>query len=97
MKNVHVFVPVFLYAVTMLIFRHKNLGRSDDGKQRKKRGWPYAKAFLSDACQLEVKLFPALLEVCLDATKLVSASVFTPRHAKSVLPVDAPRSKTSFG
>ena len=61
MKNVHVFVPVFLYAVTMLIFQikriissekwcnyvvtfvfknAKNLGRSDDGKQRKKRGWP---------------------------------------------------------
>ena len=62
MKNVHVFVPVFLYAVTMLIFRlkelfqvkngvttsllfcffenAKNLGRSDDGKRRKKRGWP---------------------------------------------------------
>ena len=58
MKNVHVFVPVFLYAVTMLIFRlkelfqvkngvttsllllffenAKNLGRSDDGKRRKK-------------------------------------------------------------
>ena len=58
MKNVHVFVPVFLYAVTMLIFQiniiissekwcnyvvifffenAKNLGRSDDGKQRKKK------------------------------------------------------------
>ena len=59
MKNVHVFVPVFLYAVTMLIFQikriissekwcnyivsfffffenAKNLGRSDDGKQKKK-------------------------------------------------------------
>ena len=59
MKNVHVFVPVFLYAVTMLIFQikriisrekwcnyvitffflfenGKNLGRSDDGKWRKK-------------------------------------------------------------
>ena len=57
------FVPVFLYAVTMLIFQikriisskkwfnyvvtffffenAKTLGRSDDGKQRKKRGWPY--------------------------------------------------------
>ena len=64
MKNVHVFVPVFLYAVTMLIFQikriissekwcnyvvtffifenAKNLGRSDDGKRRKKSGWPYA-------------------------------------------------------
>ena len=61
MKNVHVFVPVFLYAVTMLIFQikriissekwfnyvvtlffenAKNLGRSDDAKRRKKRGWP---------------------------------------------------------
>ena len=61
MKNVHVFVPVFLYAVTMLIFQikriissekcynyiatfvssenAKNLGCSDDGKWRKKRGW----------------------------------------------------------
>ena len=48
-KNVHVFVPVFLYAVTMLIFQikrvissenAKNLGRSDDAKWRKKRGWP---------------------------------------------------------
>ena len=62
-KNVHVFVPVFLYPVTMLIFQikriissekwcnyvvtlffffenAKNLGRSDDGKRRKKRGWP---------------------------------------------------------
>ena len=59
MKNVHVFVPVFLYAVTVLIFQiktiissekwcnyvvtffffenAKNLGRSDDGKRRKKR------------------------------------------------------------
>ena len=58
MKNVHVFVPVFLYAVTMLIFQikriissekwcnyvvtffflenAKNLGRSANGKQRKK-------------------------------------------------------------
>ena len=58
MKNVHVFVPVFLYAVTMLIFQikriissekwcnyiisffffenAKNLGRTDDGKQKKK-------------------------------------------------------------
>ena len=58
MKNVHVFVPVFLYAVTMLIFQikriissekwcnyivsffffenAKNLGRSDNGKQKKK-------------------------------------------------------------
>ena len=58
MKNFHVFVPVFLYAVTMLIFQikriilsekwcnyvitffflkmPKNLGRSDDGKWRKK-------------------------------------------------------------
>ena len=58
-KNVHVFVPVFLYAVTMLIFqinriissekwcnyvvtvffyleKAKNLGRSEDGKRRKK-------------------------------------------------------------
>ena len=59
-----VVVPVFLYAVTMLIFQMKriissekcfnyvvtlffffcenakNLGRSDDAKQRKKRGWP---------------------------------------------------------
>ena len=56
-------VPVFLYAVTMLIFQMKrnissekwfnyvvtfvlffenakNLGRSDDAKRRKKRGWP---------------------------------------------------------
>ena len=62
MKNVHVFVPVFLYAVTMLIFqikriissekgrnyivtfifeKTKNWGRSDDGKWRKIRGWPY--------------------------------------------------------
>ena len=63
MKNVHVFVPVFLYAVTMLIFQikriissekwcnyvvtffffenAKNLARSDDGKRRNKRGWPY--------------------------------------------------------
>ena len=62
MKNVHVFVPVFLYAVTMLIFQikriissekgrnyivtffsenTKNWGRSDDGKWRKIRGWPY--------------------------------------------------------
>ena len=61
MKNVHVFVLVFLCAVTMLIFQikriissekwfnyvvtfffenAKNLGRSDDGKRRKKRGWP---------------------------------------------------------
>ena len=47
-----------------------------------------AKALLSEACQLEVRLSPVLLEVCLDATKLVSA--------KS-LPVDAPRSKTFFG
>ena len=63
MKNVHVFVPVFLYAVTVLIFQikriissekrcnyvvpflffffenAKNLGRSDDGKRRKKTGW----------------------------------------------------------
>ena len=62
-KKVHVFVPVFLYAVTMLIFQikrifssekwcnnvvtfvfffedAKNLGQSDDGKRRKKRGWP---------------------------------------------------------
>ena len=60
-KNVPVFVPVFLYAVTMLIFQikriissekwfnyavtfffanAKNLGRSDDAKQRKKREWP---------------------------------------------------------
>ena len=60
-KNVHVFVPVFLYAVTMLIFQikriissekwfhyvvtfcfenAKNMGRSDDAKWRKKRGWP---------------------------------------------------------
>ena len=61
-KNVHVFVPVFLYAVTILVFQikriisskkwcnyiitffffenAKNLGRSDDGKGRKKRGWP---------------------------------------------------------
>ena len=58
MKNVHVFVLVFLCAVTMLIFqikriissekwcnyvvtffkKHaKNLGRSDDGKRRKKK------------------------------------------------------------
>ena len=37
-KNVHVFVPVFLYAVTMLIFQIKR--RSDDGKRRKKRGLP---------------------------------------------------------
>ena len=59
-KNVPVFVPVFLYAVTMLIFQTKriissgkwsyyvvtffcvcenakNLGRSDNAKQRKKR------------------------------------------------------------
>ena len=55
------FVPAFLYAVTMLIFQIKriisrekwfnyvvtfffenaiNLGRSDDAKRRKKRGWP---------------------------------------------------------
>ena len=63
MKNVHVFVPVFLYAVIMLTFQikrivssekwcnyvvtfffffenAKNLGRSDDAKRRKKRGWP---------------------------------------------------------
>ena len=55
MKNVHVFVPVFLYAVTMLIFQikriissekcfffvnAKNLGRSDDGKRRGRRGRP---------------------------------------------------------
>ena len=59
-KNVHVFVPVFLYAITMLIFQikriissekwcnyvvtffffnAKNLGRSDDGKRRKRRRW----------------------------------------------------------
>ena len=70
--NIHIFgltnaeytvknVPVFLYAVTMLIFQirriisnekwfnyivtlffenAKNLGRSDDAKRRKKRGWP---------------------------------------------------------
>ena len=47
-KNVHVFVPVFLYVVTMLIFQikraisnenAKNLGRSDDAKRRKTRGW----------------------------------------------------------
>ena len=65
MKNVHGFVPVFLYAVTMLIFQikriissekwcnyvvtffffenAKNLGRSDDSKRRKKRGWPNRK------------------------------------------------------
>ena len=65
MKNVHVFVPVFLYAVTVLIFQikriissekwcndvvtffffenAKNLGRSDDSKRRKKRGWPNRK------------------------------------------------------
>ena len=65
-KNVPVFVPVFLYAVTMLIFQikriisrekwfnnvvtifffffenAKTLGRSDDAKRRKKRGWPEA-------------------------------------------------------
>ena len=63
MKNVHVFVPVFLDAVTKLIFEikritssekwckyvitffffenAKNLGRSYDGKRRKKRGCPY--------------------------------------------------------
>ena len=35
MKNVHVFVPVFLYAVTVLIFQIKR--RSDDGKRRKKK------------------------------------------------------------
>ena len=34
-KNVHVFVPVFLYAITMLIFQIKR--RSDDGKRRKKK------------------------------------------------------------
>ena len=43
-KNVHVFVPVFLYVVTMLIFQikraissenAKNLGRSDDAKREK--------------------------------------------------------------
>ena len=62
MKNVHVFVPVFFFPFTILIFQikriissekwcnyvatllfffenAKNLGRSDDGKQRKKRGW----------------------------------------------------------
>ena len=64
MKIVHVFVPVFLYAVTMLIFQikriissekwcnyvvafffenAKNLGQSDDGKRREKRGWPWSK------------------------------------------------------
>ena len=59
MKNVHVFVSVFPYANTMLIFQIKrilssekwcnyfvpffffenvkNLGRSDDGKRRKKK------------------------------------------------------------
>ena len=58
-KNLHVFVPGFLYAVTMLTFQikriissekwcnyvvtffifenAKNLGRSDDGKRRKKK------------------------------------------------------------
>ena len=62
MKNVHVFVPVFLDAITKLIFEikritssekwckyvvtfffenAKNLGRSYDGKRRKKRGCPY--------------------------------------------------------
>ena len=75
MKNVHVLVPVFLYAVTMLIFQIKRIissekwcnyvvtfflggggmpniwvGRSGDGKRRKKEdglnliktfdGWP---------------------------------------------------------
>ena len=63
LKNGPVFVPVFLYAVTMLIFqikriissekwlhyvvtcflffeKAKNVGRSDDDKRRKKRGWP---------------------------------------------------------
>ena len=44
-KNVSVFVPVFLYAVTtsLLFFffeNAKNLGRSDYAKRRKKRGWP---------------------------------------------------------
>ena len=60
-KNAPVFVPVFLYAVTMLIFQikriissekwfnyvvtfffenAKNLGRSDDAKRRRKKGWP---------------------------------------------------------
>ena len=66
MKNGHVFVPVFVYAVTKLIFQikrtissekwcdyvvtfffffenAKNLGRSDDGKRRKNRGWPLIK------------------------------------------------------
>ena len=70
MKNLHVFVPGFLYAVTMLIFQikriissekwfnyvvtfffenAKNLGRSDDGKRRKKRGWPIRKNLFSTA------------------------------------------------
>ena len=63
-KTVHVFVPVFLNAVTMLTFQikiiilsekwvnylvtfffsfenAKDLGRLDDGKKRKKRGWPH--------------------------------------------------------
>ena len=70
--NIHIFgltkctiycknAPVFLYAVTMLIFQikriisrekwfnyvvtfffenAKNLGRSDDAKRRRKKGWP---------------------------------------------------------
>ena len=66
MKNIHVFVPVFLCAVTMLICQMKriissekwccffienakNLGRSDDGKRRKKRGWPIRKNLFSTA------------------------------------------------
>ena len=64
-KTVHIFLPVFLNAVTMLIFQikriissekwinclviyffflgknAKDLGRLDEGKRRKKRGWPH--------------------------------------------------------
>ena len=74
MKNVHVFVifvPVFLYAVTMLIFQvkriissekwcnyvvtfffenTKNLGRSDDGKRRKKKRMAQLCSVLDKIC-----------------------------------------------
>ena len=75
MKNVPVFVPVFFYAVTMLIFQFKrtilsekwfnyvvffcfentkNLGRLDDAKRKKKRGWP--NSLLESLIKNELKL-----------------------------------------